>query len=256
MNLVRQHTRRVCWWPKDAASLLGAAFLFTPLQAMRYSIIHHDVKEKFQLTVAEYLVCDSIHQLSHRRPYIGTLKNIEDFLGVNRQTLWRARTKLISIGLLEIVGDGVTTSEAWFKAVTEASEGNKMLHKKGQNVTSTQQNVTFSPLYKEDKETITVVAERDEESPKPSRKKKTTPEMEEVFAIFTDNPARVQWRMFESERVAAEVLHKEFGIESLTKRYRAAKKYEGEEGCPFISTPSTLLGKMKMLDNFMRKNIV
>lgn len=92
----------------------------------------------------------------------------------------------------------------------------------------------------------------DSEEERPKRKRKVTNEMEEVFALFSDNPARFQWPLFENQRVAAEVLHREFGIDTLKNRYSVALKYRGEELCPFISNPSQFLEKMPNMERFLK----
>jgi len=120
---------------------------------MRYSIIHHDVKEKFSLTIGEYLVCDSIQQLSYHRPYKKPLTEIGEFLGFSEKTVWRARDILIEKGLIELHDGGFRITEKWSEALTESKKTpDKMSGQTGQNVRPTGQNVRFSPLYKERKE--------------------------------------------------------------------------------------------------------
>ncbi len=91
-----------------------------------------------------------------------------------------------------------------------------------------------------------------EEDSKPLRKKKVTPEIQSVFDLFTDNPARFQWRLYENEREAASILHREFGIEELTTRYSIAMEHRGEKMCPIITSPSTFLEKMPNMENFLK----
>lgn len=82
--------------------------------------------------------------------------------------------------------------------------------------------------------------------------KKTTPEMKQVFAIFVDNPDRVMWLKREVERMAAETLFNEYGIEELTNRYAVARKYRNETLCPKIHSPSDFLKKMMKMEDFLK----
>lgn len=93
----------------------------------------------------------------------------------------------------------------------------------------------------------------EEENPKPAKKKKVTPEIQSVFDLFTNNPARFQWRLYESEREAAAILHREYGPEELKIRYDVARKYRNEEMCPQIHSPSEFLEKMPKMELFLTK---
>lgn len=88
----------------------------------------------------------------------------------------------------------------------------------------------------------------------PLKEKKSgrvTPEMEEVFALFYDQPARALWPMREIERVAAQTLFKEYGVQVLKKRYEIARKHKSEKLCPQINKPSDFLDKMPNMENFL-----
>ena len=98
---------------------------------------------------------------------------------------------------------------------------------------------------------ITMVADATEDS-LPKRKKKLLPEMQSVFDLFTDNPARLQWRLREVEREAAAILYSEYGIEELKRRYEVVRKYHKEPMCPQIHTPSQFLEKMPKMADFLR----
>ena len=98
------------------------------------------------------------------------------------------------------------------------------------------------------------VSLEEEESTRPKRKKKVTTEIQSVFDLFEDNPARFQWKLYESEREAAAILHREFGIETLRERYKVAKKYRNETLCPKIHTPSQFLEKMPKMEDFLQNH--
>lgn len=104
----------------------------------------------------------------------------------------------------------------------------------------------------EEKPRIVVSEQRDEGS-RPVRKKKVTPEMQAVFDVFSNNPARFQWRLREVERESAAILHREFGLEEVKLRYSVAQKYKGDEMCPRIDSPSELLEKMPKMEAFLKK---
>lgn len=119
---------------------------------MRYSIIHHEVKKQFGLTVSEYLVCDSIYQLSYKAPFKGEFSYIAEHLDLSDKTTWRARDTLLMKKLIEEVDGGYKATELWVDAVVEAKRQpdkmsappDKMSGQTGQNVQH-----TISKEYKE-----------------------------------------------------------------------------------------------------------
>jgi len=227
---------------------------------MRYSIIHHDVKEEFGLTVSEYLVCDSIHQLSARGSYKGTWVAIADFLGTSTKTLSRSVDTLTEKGLLEQHEGGTRTSEKWFQAVTQAGKKqDKMSGPTGQNVPSTGQNVPFSPLYKEYKEDITVVAPlRVEKDPPESRKLKGDtrkyPNARMVFSWFPKQ--QPFWNTHSTELKHAEMLFTDptRGEVEVKKRLRYLREHAGEEFLPQIDSPYDLNTKWEKLSAYAKRN--
>jgi hypothetical protein len=82
--------------------------------------------------------------------------------------------------------------------------------------------------------------------------RKTTPEMKAVFAIFADNPDRFMWKLRAVEREASAILHKEFGIDELSRRYEIVKKYRSDPLCPQINKPSDFLSKMPKMEKFLQ----
>lgn len=131
---------------------------------MRYSIIHHDVREKFQLTVAECIVFDSISKLS-RLGENGTThkpnKEIGEFIGFDEKTIRRAKKVGVEKGLLFEKLGGYGTTKKWEKSVTFTNGQNvrstdKMSDKSGQNAEHTIYNkgntteqssdITYEPI--------------------------------------------------------------------------------------------------------------
>ena len=92
----------------------------------------------------------------------------------------------------------------------------------------------------------------EDEHTQPERKKKTTSDMVAVFELFDDQPQRKVWKLREIERVSAQTLHDEFGIDELKKRYGIVKKYRGETSCPQIDKPSEFLEKMPKMEYFLK----
>jgi hypothetical protein len=98
-------------------------------------------------------------------------------------------------------------------------------------------------------EKLEIVPETPE--PRNSPSKRVTPEMREVFDLFTHNPARFIWGTRPIERKAAQVLHSEFGIETLRNRYSVSQLYKSEDMCPQIHSPSEFLEKMPKMEKFL-----
>ena len=80
---------------------------------------------------------------------------------------------------------------------------------------------------------------------------KNSPEMLEGYTIFQDNPAWVTFKLKPIQRESMKALLATYSLDSLGKRYKAALKHRGEQGCPFINSPALLLEKMGSLENFM-----
>lgn len=88
---------------------------------MRYSIIFHELRVKWDLTITEYCILNSIDVLSHNRKYDGwcvqSKHNIADSIGVSRRSVQRAITKLEALGLVERSESGldVRTSDLFIQ---------------------------------------------------------------------------------------------------------------------------------------------
>lgn len=94
----------------------------------RFTIIHHPVRTKFDLSFSAYAVMDSIHQLSHRpdHPWCTTPKEkLGNFLNVTRKTVHAAIADGLKKGLLEKNERGdLRSTEKWIENVVlyESSE--------------------------------------------------------------------------------------------------------------------------------------
>lgn len=92
------------------------------------------------------------------------------------------------------------------------------------------------------------------EDNRPSRSKKVTPQMQQVFDLFRDNPARLVWKTRVHQREAAKVLFDEVGIDLLRIRYDTIKRFSNQKMFPRIDDPSELLEKMPAVADFLKKN--
>jgi len=92
----------------------------------RYTTILHDARTKLGLSLVEYCVLDSVHNLSHRpnNPYCTLPKDaMADFLGVNRATIFRAIKEGLAKGLLEKNDRGdLRSTEKWVLEVVVKKE--------------------------------------------------------------------------------------------------------------------------------------
>jgi len=102
---------------------------------MRYSTIHHDIREEFNLSLYEYVVCDSVFQLSRKHPCTKSNREIGEFLGIDHKTVGKSLKALVEKGLIVRVSDGFETSLTWDE---------KVLWKKG-----FPQSGEISPLYEQ-----------------------------------------------------------------------------------------------------------
>lgn len=89
-------------------------------KTMRYSTIHHDVREQFELTISEYLVCDSIQQLSYHAPTKKSNREIARFLGIDEISVRRAKISLEKKQLITPSNEGFSCTSLWTEAVLYA----------------------------------------------------------------------------------------------------------------------------------------
>lgn len=93
-----------------------------PKRRPRYTVLLHDVREKFGLSVNTYIVIDSIHKLSTTNrnfPYcVMSKEELADFLGLGRATVFRAIKEAEDAGLIEREPKkGLRSTETWINAV-------------------------------------------------------------------------------------------------------------------------------------------
>lgn len=84
---------------------------------MRYSTIHHDIRQRFNLSLYEYVVADSIFQLSRSHPTVKSNREIGSFLGIDHKTVGKSKASLLEKGII-LENDGAfTTTKLWDETV-------------------------------------------------------------------------------------------------------------------------------------------
>lgn len=87
----------------------------------RFTTIYHPIREELGLSVNDYVIIDSIHQLSHKpnHPWCVQSKDaMSEFTGLSRSTVFRAIEEGLKKDLLEKNERGdLRTTEKWFTKV-------------------------------------------------------------------------------------------------------------------------------------------
>ena len=87
----------------------------------RFTIVHHAVRQKFDLSLTTYAVIDSVHQLSHRpdHPWCSQSKlEMARFLDVSERHVFRAVKTGLEKALLEKNDRGdLRSTELWVRQV-------------------------------------------------------------------------------------------------------------------------------------------
>lgn len=228
---------------------------------MRYSIIHHDVREKFNLTICEYLVCDSIHQLGHYAPCTKTNKEIGDFIGFGDWAVGNAKKSLIAKDLIKQVENGILTTSIWHTAVTYASTvkitEHRENHGKTVKITDTLyiKNINTNSEEKKEKDSSVIEIPIDQDGvPTESRaeRKKADVSYKEVFKAFKQKYPR-NWDLNRTQIQAAKNLLEERGLPQIRGALKFHSENSDHEFCPGITSPYDLDSKWSKLAAFKRK---
>ena len=87
----------------------------------RYTMVFHQVRERFDLSLSTYVVIDSIHKLStsdQNFPFcIMSKADIASFLGLTSRTVFRCISEAEEKGLIERHEAGLRATEKWIRAV-------------------------------------------------------------------------------------------------------------------------------------------
>ena len=92
------------------------------LDKPRYTVVLHEVRERLDLSINNYVVLDSIHKLSHTNeqyPYCTMSKDeMAKFLKLHRATVFRAINEGIRQGLIERTPEHfLRTTRKWVELV-------------------------------------------------------------------------------------------------------------------------------------------
>lgn len=103
--------------PQIGAYLATKSFRLQP----RFTIVHHAVRQKFDLSLTTYAVIDSVHQLSHRPGHAWCSQSkleIAKFLDVCERQVFRAVRQGLEKNLLEKNDRGdLRSTELWVQQV-------------------------------------------------------------------------------------------------------------------------------------------
>ena len=103
---------------KSMADAIGeSSFRLQP----RFTTIYHPIRIELGLNVNEYVVIDSVHQLSHKPSHPWCTQSKDDiaaYTGISRRTVFRAIDAGIEKGLLEKNERGdIRSTERWITTV-------------------------------------------------------------------------------------------------------------------------------------------
>ena len=80
----------------------------------QFTTIDHEIRRKFDLTLNEYAVCDSIYHLSRNRPCNITKDNLGKFIGISKQSVHNILNKLENKELISRPHkQHIVTTEKW-----------------------------------------------------------------------------------------------------------------------------------------------
>lgn len=80
----------------------------------QFTTIDHEVRRKFNLTLNEYAICDSVYHLSRNRACNMTKENLGNFIGISKQSVHTILNTLETKGLISRPHrQHITTSDLW-----------------------------------------------------------------------------------------------------------------------------------------------
>lgn len=224
---------------------------------MRYSIIHHDIREHFGLSLHEYIVCDSIHQLSHGIPTHKTDAEIAIFLGLDRSTVSKTKIKLLEKGLI-FESNGFTTTEKWDAEVLgKKSHRGDRIPKSGISSPRSIYKEYKEPSASAENEEIPNIVEvpidnHGDEREGRQRPPKADVSYRAVFKLFK-TPYPKNWDLNKTQIQAAKNLLEERGLREITKALEFHRESIDHKFCPGITSPYDLDSKWSKLFAFKQK---
>lgn len=239
---------------------------------MRYTIIHHDVREHFNLTPIQYMVVDSIHQLSHGAPTKKPNTKIADFLGIDEGSVRNAVKIGIEKGILFQSDDGLTSTEKWNHAVIympirkdseeirKDSESHNIYIKNNNSdaeASRKEKNVNIPPVSggrRTEYEPVPV----DDDGNEISRQKPSAPtkDAQKVYVVFksTIGISNPMWTKNKTERIAAQTLFDDKGLEKVQKVLEFWLENKDDPFCPDVTSPYKLASKWEAMIMYRKKN--
>lgn len=121
--------------------------------SVKYNIIFHHLRAKYNLTLMEYCILDSIDVLSHNREYDGwcviSKDNIAKFIGCSRRKVQITISKLEQLGLLIRSEDGnnVQTTDLFIKHKNAQKELGGDINKKPKETITKESKSIYIHIY-------------------------------------------------------------------------------------------------------------
>lgn len=212
---------------------------------LRYTTIHHDVRERFNLTISEYMVIDSIMQMTkYNEACTQTAVEISKWLGIDERTVRRAKNRGFELGLLEKVPEGIIATGKFIDSVRFSSKPDKMSEKPdkmsedtiyiNKEITSEQSSQELDSSLDDQEETVVPCDDWGEEIT-PRKKKDTS--YRKVFVAIGGTNYPLAWNTNTTQIQAAKNLLAERGLDSVKKAVKWFKDHKDEQFCPQLSTP-------------------
>jgi hypothetical protein len=108
-----------------AGEVLGRLFYLIGVY-MPFTTIDHDLRKKFNLTLNEYAICDSVYFLCRRYPCNASKEYLGEFIGISRQSAQSIINKMITKKLIKKVSFGcIETTDLWNKEIEDGKRSVK-----------------------------------------------------------------------------------------------------------------------------------
>ncbi len=110
---------------EPAVTSLVRGFLFMKMNGTpRYTVIMHDVREKYKMSLTEYAIADSIYHLQNNEKHICTASReyLGKFVGVTERQVRRIIIDLETKGLVKKMGSNLIVTDEWTKNYLEKED--------------------------------------------------------------------------------------------------------------------------------------
>lgn len=198
--------------------------------------------------MSAYIVCDSIHQLSHGGPTFKTDTDISEFVGIDRSHVGHIRKLLLSKGLVTEIAGGWETTDLWKDALLHVP--GKFPTKRGK--TPENGEIPHHTINKEVKNITSNSEELQITKEIPTEvKKKTDLTYRGVFALW-ENPPR-NWLTNKTQIQAAKNLLEEQTLPGIILALEFVDAHVDDPFCPTITSPYDLDSKWAKLLAYKNK---